>query len=465
MKNKANLVQTIDDNSFLNIAKEENTINNLTIGQEDTPATKPRRSNNKKQNKKKNKRKKKQQQKQQNQQRVNNNNNNNNNHQQKQKQKQKQQVQQEKGRTQASGVCLDLTDMKNKANLVQTIDDNSFLNIAKEENTINNLTIGQEDTPATKPRRSNNKKQNKKKNKRKKKQQQKQQNQQRVNNNNNNNNNHQQKQKQKQKQQVQHHQQQQQQQPQRQQKQQNRNNSPSQSPVESQYPSIPSMNHSHSNSHSPMSSANSSPAMHNMSPPMPSQVYVPSKVPQQNTQYQQRCTTQVPTQQPMISSASSLSYGLNAIPQSVPQLLTTSSIGSVSSQMTAPMASMPSMISASSVPTANMSVPFGMNSVPNTPTSHPVSAMSTIPSVPNMNLNMNTISTPNMNMINMNQQLQQFRQSQAYFAAFLPSRPAASVPQSQQMAMTMPPQSQPNMGLNTGYMNTSVPVSTNVANW
>merc|ERR1712113_1328548 len=51
----------------------------------------------------------------------------------------------EKGRTQASGVCLDLTDMKNKANLVETIPENSFLNKAKEENTINNLTIGQED--------------------------------------------------------------------------------------------------------------------------------------------------------------------------------------------------------------------------------------------------------------------------------------------------------------------------------
>merc|ERR1712113_1326881 len=55
----------------------------------------------------------------------------------------------ERGRTQASAVCLDLTDMKNKANLIQTVPNDSWLNQAKENMTINNLTIGLNNTPAT----------------------------------------------------------------------------------------------------------------------------------------------------------------------------------------------------------------------------------------------------------------------------------------------------------------------------
>eukprot|EP00486_Rosalina_sp_Unknown_P008251 CAMPEP_0201592914 /NCGR_PEP_ID=MMETSP0190_2-20130828/190667_1 /ASSEMBLY_ACC=CAM_ASM_000263 /TAXON_ID=37353 /ORGANISM="Rosalina sp." /LENGTH=251 /DNA_ID=CAMNT_0048051879 /DNA_START=1632 /DNA_END=2387 /DNA_ORIENTATION=- len=77
---------------------------------------------------------------------------------------------------------------------------------------------------------------------------------------------------------------------------------------------------------------------------------------------------------------------LNAIPQTIPQLLATSSIGSVPSQT---IASMPPMISTSSAPTT-----FGMNT--------------------------------NIRMNNLNQQLQQFRRDQVYFAAFLPSRQSQS---------------------------------------
>eukprot|EP01084_Bolivina_argentea_P122183 216542_1 len=50
------------------------------------------------------------------------------------------------GKTQVSGVCLDLVDIKNKANLIQSINKNHWLNITNQNLTINNLIIGQHKT-------------------------------------------------------------------------------------------------------------------------------------------------------------------------------------------------------------------------------------------------------------------------------------------------------------------------------
>eukprot|EP00484_Ammonia_sp_Unknown_P000223 CAMPEP_0197022160 /NCGR_PEP_ID=MMETSP1384-20130603/3060_1 /TAXON_ID=29189 /ORGANISM="Ammonia sp." /LENGTH=1041 /DNA_ID=CAMNT_0042450139 /DNA_START=64 /DNA_END=3189 /DNA_ORIENTATION=+ len=55
----------------------------------------------------------------------------------------------ENKRVQATGVCLDLTDMKNKANLIGNIPADSWLSQATDEMTINNLTIGGTDSPPT----------------------------------------------------------------------------------------------------------------------------------------------------------------------------------------------------------------------------------------------------------------------------------------------------------------------------
>jgi len=68
----------------------------------------------------------------------------------------------ERGRTQASGVCLDLTDMKNKANLVEDVPNDSWLNKANDTMTINNLTIGQFDSDSNKNNKNNKKQRNNK---------------------------------------------------------------------------------------------------------------------------------------------------------------------------------------------------------------------------------------------------------------------------------------------------------------
>ena len=163
--------------------------------------------------------------------------------------------------------------------------------------------------------------------------------------------------------------------------------------------------------------------------------FVPSKVPtsfqqklqqQQQTQkiQQQPASTPLPQPPSMLSNYSNLS----SIPQSVPQLLTSSSYGSVSSQLTAqPLPSMPTMVSPQS-------------SIPSS-----ISAYSSVPNFPQ----------PNM---------QHYQDQARFFASFL-NASSLQQPQQQQLP-SIPTQQQLQQ---QSFVN--APVSTNgvssvpVANW